>query len=304
VERLLSEGWNVRVLDDLSSGSRDNLHSVLDDIELIVGDVRSPKTCEDACTGVDSVFHLAAIASVLSSVEDPVRSHEVTLGGTLQMLLAARDAEVRRFVFSSSASVYGNAEAVPTTEDQPLDPQSPYASCKAAGEFYCRNFNGLYGLETVVLRYFNVFGPRQSALSGYAAVIPCFIKAALDGETPRVYGDGLQTRDFVAVENIAEANFLAATVSGMGGQVFNIAGGECISLLDLLATLESLIGLPLTPEFRPARPGEVRHSRADISLARNLLGFEPAVTLPTGLERTLRAAREAMNPAGLELAHA
>jgi UDP-glucose 4-epimerase len=303
VERLLRERWNVRVIDDFSTGSLDNLHSVHADLEVIVGDIRDRNACRQACIGVDSVFHLAAIASVTSSVEDPVLSHEVTLGGTLNMLLAARDAGVQRFVYSSSASVYGNAEIVPTTEHQPLDPQSPYASCKASGELYCRNFCTLYGLETVTLRYFNVFGPRQSAHSGYAAVIPCFVKAALNGKSPRVYGDGLQTRDFVYVENIAIANLLAASADGVAGCMFNIAGGESISLLDLLATLERLTGSQLAPEFCPARPGEVRDSRADISHARDLLGYEPILSLQDGLGHTLDAAQQAVSLADLRLAH-
>ncbi len=268
IKKLLCEGWNVRVLDNFSSGFHHNLQPVRSDLDVLTGDVRDPDACRHACEGVDSVFHLAAIASVVSSVEDPAQTHEVTLGGTLNMLLAARDAQVRRFVFSSSASVYGNAETVPTTEQQPLAPQSPYASAKAAGEFYCRNFYTLYGIETVILRYFNVFGPHQNTNSGYAAVVPCFVKAVLEDGTPRIYGDGLQTRDFVYVENVAAANVQAALAEGVAGLAFNVAGGVSISLLDLLTALGRLTDRTLIPEFCPPRSGEVRHSRADISHAR------------------------------------
>ncbi|HLV80983.1 MAG TPA: SDR family oxidoreductase [Chthonomonadaceae bacterium] len=293
VGRLLERGWRVRVLDDFSSGSRENLLPCEDRLEVIEGDTREAAVCQAACRGVEHVFHLAAIASVVASVEDPIASHAVTLGGTLNMLLAARDQGARRFVFSSSASVYGNAESSPTGEEQPLCPESPYASAKAAGELYCRNFTTLYGLETVVLRYFNVFGPRQSATSSYAAVIPLFVRAAITGCAPIVYGDGRQTRDFVYVENVVAANLRAAEAEGVAGQTFNIAGGQGISLLDLLALLEQVTDRRLQPEFRPARAGEVRHSCANISRARCLLGYEPSVSLTAGLQRTVEAARAA-----------
>jgi nucleoside-diphosphate-sugar epimerase len=288
-ERLLAEGWQVRVLDNFSSGLRENLAN--GDVELLEGDIRNPETCFRACRGVDSVFHLAAIASVASSVADPVHSHDVNVNGTLNMLMAARDQDVRRFVLSSSASVYGNAEQVPTPEDAPLMPPSPYATGKACGEMYCRNFWSLYGLETVVLRYFNVFGPRQNPVSGYAAVIPQFVGAALRGERPVVYGDGKQTRDFVYVGNVVAANIRAAMTEAVAGMTFNVAGGEGISLLRLLSELELLTGRPLNPEFRTARAGEVRHSRADVTSARHFLRFVPEVSFRDGLRNTVEAAR-------------
>lgn len=290
VDRLLRDGWRVRVLDNFDTGSWGNLRGARPDIEVIVGDVRDLDTCQGACRSVDSVFHLAAIASVASSVEEPLLSHSVTLGGTLNMLLASRDASVRRFIFSSSAAVYGNAETLPTVETQPLMPQSPYASAKASGEFYCSNACGLYGLETVVLRYFNVFGPRQSANSGYAAVIPRFIQAALTRGVPHVYGDGLQTRDFVFVENVVAANVLAAEATAAAGQTFNVASGVETSLLDMLHALGHEIGEPLHAVFEPARPADIRHSRADIGRARHLLKYEATVSLCDGLVRTLDAA--------------
>jgi UDP-glucose 4-epimerase len=285
VARLLQDGWQVRVLDDLSSGDRAKLPA--GDIEFIEGDIRDPQTCKTACTGCDAVFHLAALVSVVGSVENPSLNHDINITGTLNMMTAARDANVRRFVFSSSAAVYGDAEQVPTEETQPLKPQSPYAVSKACGEMYGKNFHDLYGLEVVSLRYFNVFGPRQNVTSGYAAVIPAFVKAALSGRQPIVYGDGLQTRDFVFVENVADANLKAATASGVAGHVFNVAGGVQTSLLDLIAALELATGKKLEPRFEPARSGEVRHSRAAIELARNVLGFVPTVGLEDGLGRTV-----------------
>jgi UDP-glucose 4-epimerase len=229
-------------------------------------------------------------------VEDPGTSHDVTLTGTLNLLNAARDAKVRRFVFSSSAAVYGNAETVPTREEQPIDPQSPYATAKACGELYCRNFWGLYKLETVILRYFNVFGPRQSANSGYAAAIPCFVKAALTGKQPIIYGDGLQTRDFVHVSNVVAANVKAATgeTKDVAGETFNVGAGEQITLRVLLCELERITGADLSPEFQPGRAGEVRHSRADISRARAGLKYEPSVSLADGLRETVVATAAGM----------
>jgi UDP-glucose 4-epimerase len=303
VEGLLAHGWQVRVLDNLSSGSRENLEAVsrrsqengcaVANVQFVGGDIRDAAACRAACAGIDSVFHLAAIASVAQSVEEPDVTSGVNIGGTLNMLMAARDAGVRRFVFSSSASVYGNAEVSPTDEAQPIQPQSPYATEKACGELYCRNFWNLYRLETVILRYFNVFGPRQNVNSGYAAVIPNFIKAVMTGARPVVYGDGLQTRDFVYAENVAAANLRAALAPGVAGRTFNIGSGHGISLIELLTELECAAGTPLDPGFEAARPGEVRHSCADITLATTALGYCPAVPYGEGLRHTLEAAREA-----------
>ncbi|MCC2667945.1 MAG: Nucleoside-diphosphate-sugar epimerase [Armatimonadetes bacterium] len=288
VRRLLTNGWRVRVLDNFSSGLRTSLDT--EDVELIEGDIRDVDACRRACRGVDSVFHLAAIASVASSVADPIYSHDVNVNGTLNMLMAARDGNARRFVLSSSASVYGNAELVPTPESAPLQPQSPYATGKACGEMYCRNFWELYGLETVILRYFNVFGPGQNPVSGYAAVIPQWIGAATRGERPVIYGDGRQTRDFVFVGNVAAANARAAMADGVAGMTFNVAGGEAISLLRLIEELEGFSGRALHPEFRAARAGEVRHSRADITQAREQLRFLPEVSFQDGLRCTYESA--------------
>jgi UDP-glucose 4-epimerase len=225
-------------------------------------------------------------------VADPVESHHVNVAGTLNMLMASRDQDVRRFVLSSSASVYGNAETVPTPEDAPLQPQSPYATSKASAELYCRNFWELYGLETVVLRYFNVFGEGQNVDTGYAAVVPKWVDAALTGKRPVIYGDGRQTRDFIYVGNVAAANIRAAMADGVAGQAFNVASGEGISLLDLLSHLESITGRVLNPEFRAARAGEVIHSRADITRARDLLRFTPETPFESGLRWTVQDGRE------------
>lgn len=288
-ERLVREGWDVRILDNLSSGSWANVAHLNGSVECLEGDIRSRGTCLAACEGVDVVFHLAAVASVALSVSDPDFSHDVNVNGTVRMLSAAREQGVRRFVFASSAAVYGNAERVPTDESQPLQPQSPYATGKATGELYCRNYADLFGLETVALRFFNVFGPRQPS-AGYAAAIPCFINAVVSGRRPVIFGDGCQTRDFIYVEDVVDANLRAATATGASGRVFNVAGGEGISLLRLLRELERLTGNPVEPEFRPSRPGEVRHSRADVSVARRILGFEPVIGFSAGIERTLRSA--------------
>lgn len=287
VERLLASGWRVRVLDNLSTGTEANLPVAHPGLELVVGDVCEGDLVRQACAGVERVFHLAAMASVTASVGDPATTHSVNAGGTLNVLCGSLEQGVRRVVFSSSASVYGNPDIVPTDEEQALQPQSPYASQKAIGEYYCRNFAELYGLETAILRYFNVYGPRQSPMSGYAAAIPAFVQAAATGGTPVVYGDGRQTRDFVYVGDVVDANLLAATAPGVVGRACNIAGGTGISILDLLAEIESVAGVPLNPRLEPARAGEVRHSVASIERARSLLGYRPRTPLRTGLRRTL-----------------
>ena len=287
---LLQDGWQVRILDNFSTGSRDNLQAIEKSVEVIDGEVRDAAVCRKACSGIDSVFHLAAIASVPASIADPAECHGVTFGGTLNMLVAARDQGVRRFVFSSSASVYGNADTLPTRESQGIQPESPYASDKACGEFYCRNFHSLYGLEAVILRYFNVFGPRQSPTSGYAAVIPRFVQAVTTGAAPVIYGDGLQTRDFVCVDNVVRANIAASSAEQAAGNAFNIAGGTAVSLHDVLDVLARISGKSTTPEYMPARSGEVRHSFADISAARSRLGYEPLTSLVQGLEMTMASA--------------
>jgi UDP-glucose 4-epimerase len=292
VDRLLELGHSVRVLDNFSTGRRSNLRRTLGHIELIEGDLRDPDTVRRAAQGAEIVLHQGALPSVPRSVSDPRTSNAVNVEGTLNMLLAARDAGVRRVVVASSSSVYGDTPTLPKVETMPPLPRSPYAISKLAAEQYTCAFAQLYGLETVALRYFNVFGPRQDPTSQYAGVIARFCTAALAGQPFTVQGDGLQSRDFSYIENVVQANLLAAGVPDVSGQVFNIACGERITLLDVIATLHRLVGRELPIEHGPARPGDVRHSLADIDKARRLLGYAPAVGAAEGLARTLAWYRE------------
>ncbi len=286
VERLVREGRPVRVLDNFATGHRGNLQHLLDDVELVEGDVQSYERAHNAVRGCDLVFHVAALPSVPRSIQDPLTSHASNATGTLNVLLAARDEGVRRVVFSSSSSVYGANPELPKRESMAALPISPYAVAKLAAESYCRTFSEVYGLETVSLRYFNVFGPRQDPLSQYAAVIPRFILAFLDGERPVVYGDGEQSRDFTYVDNAVDANVLAAGADGVAGEAFNVAGGARISLNDLLGAIRALSGGEIEAVHEEARPGDIKHSQADVSHAREALGYEPAVGLTEGLRRT------------------
>jgi UDP-glucose 4-epimerase len=284
---LVARGQRVRVLDNFVTGRRENLASIVDDIELIEGDVADPQTARRAVAGVEIVFHQAAIPSVPRSIADPLAAHHSNTLGTLQILLAARDAGVRRVVFASSSSIYGDNPTLPKREDMPPAPKSPYAATKLAGEAYCQSFSDAYGLETVSLRYFNVFGPRQDPLSEYAAVIPRFITALLAGQPPTIYGDGQQSRDFTYISNVVQANFLAAEAPAASGQVFNIACGKRISLLELVAILNDICETDLAPEHAAPRPGDVRHSLADITLAQDVLGYGGATSLEEGLRQTV-----------------
>ncbi len=289
VEALLAHGVRVRVFDNLSTGSLDNLSGSRSAIEFLEGDLRDLAACRHGCQDVDRVFHLAALGSVPRSVRDPHTSNAVNVGGTLNLLTAARDAGVRRFIFSSSSSVYGeNPAPVKSEELSPL-PLSPYAVSKLAGENYCRAFRACYGLETVVLRYFNVFGPRQNPNSTYAAVIPRFIAALQAGRPPIIYGDGLQSRDFTFVANVVQGNLLAAHAPDGAGEVFNIACGGTVTLREVLIALQDLLQVEVAPEFHPAQPGDLRKSHADIRKAASRLGYHPAVTFAEGLARTVES---------------
>ena len=287
VHALLAQGRRVRVLDDFSTGRRANLDEIKGKIELCEGDMRDPATCARATAGVDFVLHQGAVPSVARSVRDPRLSHDANATATLNMLIAARDAGVKRFVHASSSSIYGDSPTLPKQEEMTPRPKSPYAVAKLAAESYCRVFNELYGLETVCLRYFNVFGPRQDPQSPYSAVIPLFATAMLKGERPVIYGDGLQSRDFTFVANNIAANLLATTVPGVGGQVFNIACGRRYTLLDLVGALNRILGTRIEPEFRPARPGDVKHSLADITRAETGLGYRVQVDFEAGLAQTV-----------------
>ncbi len=298
VDRLLEEGHEVRVVDNFSTGRRTNLVRLAEDprLELLEGDVCDPDIVGEAVKAVDYVLHQAAIPSVPRSLEDPWSSHRANVEGTLRILMAARDAGVKRVVFASSSSVYGDivggcSEVRAKTEDLAPAPLSPYAATKLAGEGYCRSFFHSFGLETVILRYFNVFGPRQDPSSPYASVVPRFAASMLKGGRPVIYGDGRQTRDFTYVGNAVEANLEACLVSGAAGGTFNVAAGESVSVLSLMEIMAELLGVEVEPEFAPPRPGDVRHSMADISLARKILGYEPKIGLREGLLKTLEAIR-------------
>jgi nucleoside-diphosphate-sugar epimerase len=285
-ERLLRDGHEVRILDSFATGRRANV-AVLDGVELVEGDIQSYERAHTAVRGCDHVLHQAALPSVPRSIQDPLTSAAVNTTGTLNVLLAARDAGVKRVVFASSSSVYGASTALPKREDMMPLPISPYAVSKLAAESYCRVFSTIYGLECVALRYFNVFGPRQDPQSQYAAVVPRFITAALDGRRPVVYGDGEQSRDFTFIDNVVAANLLALTAPDAVGEAFNVACGERYTLNALLTLIGQVAGVDIAPEHVPARSGDVRHSQADIDKARRLLGFEPHVGFVDGVRATI-----------------
>ncbi len=291
-EALLGRGHRVRGLDNFLSGKRENLEG-LEGLEFVHGDVRDLDTCRRACEGVDYVLHQAALGSVPRSIEDPVLSNDCNVTGTLNMLVAARDAGVKRFVFAASSSAYGDTPELPKVETMRPQPLSPYALTKLAGEEYCRLFFELYGFETVSLRYFNVYGRRQDPFSMYAAVIPKFVSALLRGEPPEIYGDGEQTRDFTYIEDVVQANLKACEASREAcGRVYNIAFGQRISLNELYAEIARLLGTDIRPRYGPPRPGDVRHSLADISRARDALGYEPAFDVRRGLTEAIGWYRE------------
>jgi UDP-glucose 4-epimerase len=286
VERLVRDGHRVRVLDDLSSGHESNLAS-LRDVEFIEGDIRDPQVVNAAVEGTDVVFHEAALGSVPRSVADPVTTHQVNITGTLNVFLAAREAGVRRVVYASSSSVYGETPVLPKRENIMPQPLSPYALSKLAGEHYARVFKHVYNFEIVSLRYFNIFGPRQDPESQYAAVIPRFITALIHGKAPVVYGDGLQSRDFTFVENVVNANLLAAEANGIAGQAFNVACGGRYTLLDLLAKTKEVLGSDIEPVHEAARAGDVRDSQASIEAAEKAFGYRVTVDFAEGLKKTI-----------------
>jgi len=287
VDALLEKGFEVRVLDDFSSGLRENLRHLDSQIEIVEGDVGDPEVCRRAVTGCSGIFHLAAMVSVQKTIGEPTRSHYVNLDSTLNLLVAAREAGARRFVFASSAAIYGNSPDLPKIETMRPEPLSPYAVQKLAGEHYLKVFHDLYGLETLALRFFNVFGPRQNPGSDYAAVIPKFIALMLAGKQPTIFGDGHQTRDFIHVSEVVRALIQAGTLNGIGGFVCNVAGGEKTDLIQLVGTINRILGTRLEPTFGPAAPGDVRDSLADVAHARRVLDFTPQVSFEEGLRRTI-----------------
>ncbi len=284
---LLARGDEVRIIDDFSTGRRENLEGI--DVEVVESSIEDPVALSGAMDGVEVVFHQAALPSVKRSVDDPIRTHSVNATGTLNVLVSARDAGARRVVYASSSSAYGNTPVLPKQEDMAPSPLSPYAVAKLTGEQYCRAFSHVYGLETVALRYFNVFGPRQDPTSHYSAVIPLFATALLERRVPTVHGDGEQTRDFTYIDNVIQANLKAAAGDERSsGQAMNIACGSRVSLNQLLEVLAGIIGVEdYQVEHGDPRPGDVRDSLADITKARNLIGYEPTIQLEEGLRKTV-----------------
>jgi UDP-glucose 4-epimerase len=303
VRCLVASNERVKILDDLSTGSVENLHDCNGEPELIVGDVRDLESVRRVVEGVEVVYHLAALPSVARSVADPVTSHKVNVDGTLNVLMAARDAGVRRVVYASSSSVYGDTPTLPKHEDMPPAPRSPYAAAKLSGEQYCRAFSAAYGLETVSLRFFNVFGPRQDPASEYAAVVPRFITRMLTGQPPVIFGDGQQSRDYTYVANVIQACILAASAGEEAvGQAMNVGCEGRTSLVTLVATLNELLGSRIEPVLAEPRPGDVRHSQASVARAERLLEYRPLVNLRDGLSRTIEwfveSRGKATEPAG------
>lgn len=284
---LVEKGNNVKIIDNLATGKKENISGILDRVKFIQGDIKSLGLLKNSMEDVDYVLHQAAIPSVPRSIKDPILSNDSNINGTLNVLIAARDCGIKRVVYASSSSVYGDTPTLPKKEDMTPNPKSPYAVTKLTGEYYCKVFYEVYGLETVCLRYFNVFGARQDPKSEYAAVIPKFITAMLHDNRPEVYGDGLQTRDFSYIENVVDANILSCKAKNAPGQVFNIACGERTTLNNLIDVLNEILNKDIKPIYTNTRPGDIKHSLADVSKAREVLGYNPKYNLKQGLEKTI-----------------
>jgi nucleoside-diphosphate-sugar epimerase len=288
VEGLLAAGERVRILDNISTGKLENLAPFADDIELIEGDIRDADVVKRAVSGVEVVFHEAAVPSVPRSIAEPSLTHDVNVNGTLTLLLAAHEARVSRFVYASSSSVYGDTPTLPKIENMPPSPLSPYAVQKLMGEYYARVFYLVYKMPTVSLRYFNVFGPRQDPTSEYAAVIPSFITRIMANKSPVIYGDGTQTRDFTYVVNVVAANILAATEGRCVGEVLNVSTGKNVDLIGLARMIGGVMGSTIRPVFEAPREGDIKHSFGDITKAQRLLGYDTTIGLEEGLSRTVK----------------
>jgi nucleoside-diphosphate-sugar epimerase len=286
-ERLLKDGHAVSIVDNLSTGKRTNLERLRGDLNFHEVSITNLDALRPLFTGVDTVFHQAALPSVPRSIDDPLTTHEYDLTGTLNVLIAARDAGVRRVVYAASSSAYGDIDGEFKTEDMAPRPLSPYGVAKLGGEYYCQTFNHVYGLETVCLRYFNVFGPQQDPTSQYAAVIPLFITQILDGKAPTIHGDGKQSRDFTYIDNVVHGNLLASKAPKAAGQVMNLATGGRIDLLELVEKINRNLGTSIQAQHVEGRVGDIKHSRANIDKARTLLDYEPVVDFDEGLARTI-----------------
>jgi nucleoside-diphosphate-sugar epimerase len=292
VEELLYRNETVRVIDNFSTGKRENLEPFKKRTEIIEADISDSKNLADAMKGADYVIHQAAIPSVPKSILDPIKSHQANVDGTLRLLVACRDAGVKRVVYASSSSLYGDSPTLPKHEGMIPKPLSPYGGQKLFAEMYCQVFTRAYGLETVSLRYFNVFGPRQDATSQYSGVLALFIPAVLEGRRPTIYGDGEQSRDFTYVKNVVQANLLACKAPGVAGQVFNVACGDRITVNSMLQQINKITGKDIAPVYAGARAGDIKHSQADISRAKEELGYEPKVSFEEGLRHTIEWYRE------------
>jgi nucleoside-diphosphate-sugar epimerase len=287
-EELVKRGEVVRILDNFLTGKKENIAHLLDKVELIEGDIRDLEVSRRAVRGMDFVLHQAALTSVPHSIEDPLLTHEINACGTLKLLLASKEAKVKRFVFASSSSVYGDDPLLPKKEGNEGKPLSPYAASKRAGEMYCQIFSQIYGFSTVILRYFNIFGPRQDPLSQYAAAVPIFITRMLRGEKPTIFGDGEQSRDFTYVANVVQANILAVKAKGISGEIFNIACGKKTTVNSLADKINKLLKKKISPRYTGPRPGDIRHSFADITKAEKMLKHKPEVSFEEGLSLTIR----------------
>jgi nucleoside-diphosphate-sugar epimerase len=285
--RLVAEGCFVRVVDNLLTGKRRNLAPIMDKIEFVEADMGVPEVARSVVKDIDVVLHEGALPSVPLSVDDPANTHRHCVDATFTMLVAARDARVKRFVYAASSSAYGDTPTLPKVETMAPSPLSPYAVGKLVGEYYCSVFSTVYGLETIALRYFNVFGPHQDPASQYAAAIPAFVTAILRDQRPTIYGDGEQTRDFTYVDNVVQANLLAARAKETHGEVINVACGEAVTVNAIIGMINQLLGKSVKPLYAPARAGDVKHSLADITAAKKLIGFQPVVLFREGLERSI-----------------
>jgi UDP-glucose 4-epimerase len=291
-KRLVSQDCFVRVVDNLLTGKKSNLAKVIDKIEFIQADMGDSKVAQSAMKDIDVVLHEGALPSVPVSIENPAATHKHCVDATFTLLLAARDAGIKRFVYAASSSAYGDAPTSPKVETMPASPLSPYAVAKLTGEYYCSVFYKIFGLETVSLRYFNVFGPYQDPASQYAAAIPAFVTAILKDEPPTIYGDGEQSRDFTYIDNVVDANLLAGRAKRTQGEVVNIACGQAVTVNEIIDMINNLLGKSVKPKYIAPRPGDVKHSLADITAARNLIGFKPVVQFKDGLQKAINWYRE------------
>ena len=287
-KKLISQGCFVRVIDNLLTGKKSNLAGIIDKIEFLEADMGDETIAKAAMKGIDVVLHQGAMPSVPRSIDDPAATHKHCVDATFNLLLAARDAGIKRFVYAASSSVYGDSPTLPKIETMPSNPLSPYAVAKLVGEYYCSVFYKVFGLETISLRYFNVFGPNQDPTSQYAAAIPAFVTSILQDKSPTIYGDGEQSRDFTFIDNVVEANLLAAGAKHTAGEVINIACGQAVTFNEIIDMINNFVGKKVNPVYALSRRGDVKHSLADIALAKKTIGYKPVVTFRDGLQKAIK----------------